>query len=195
MKRLSLLGALALAGLFAQHAHAVAVTTSIDEFGNGSTTFQNIGALPSAFITDPSGGSAVPVLAYLLPYAAVNGDVQLNEVVGATVVLSDVVRFFTIPGGPTFALFYSDNGDGVDAPADIGLPSNALTNTVLIQEVGPEGANGATYTPTAGQPGFFNTDFTFTYNIVSDGAIPEPASMMLMGAGIVALGAFKRFRR
>ena len=109
--------------------------------------------------------------------------------------LEHVVRFFTIPGGPTVTLFYSDNGDGVDAPADTGLPINALTNAVLIQEVGPEGANGATYTPTAGQPGFFNTDFTFTYDIVSDSGVPEPASMMLMGAGIVALAAFKRYRR
>jgi hypothetical protein len=195
MKRLGLLSTvLVLAGLSAQHAYGLAVTTNFDEFGNGSTTFQNFGSLASGLITDPSGGIAGSVLAYLLPYPAVEGDVQLNEIVGATVVLSDIVRFFNV-GTLSYVLFYSDNGDGVDAPADTGLPGNALTNVVTIQEIGPEGANGATYTPTPGQPGYINSDFTATYNIVSDNEVPEPASMMLMGAGIVALGAFKRYRR
>jgi len=56
-------------------------------------------------------------------------------------------------------VFYSDRSDGSDSLADIGFPTAFYTNTLTVNEVGPEGNNGFTYTPAAGQPGFvtFNT--------------------------------------
>lgn len=173
------------------------VNINFDEFGNGTTDFPSttLHAMPSAFVSDPSGGVAGTVLAYQLPLVTVQGDVILNEVIGATVIVSDVVRFFTV-GNTGFVLFYSDNGDGIDAPADVsGLPVNALTNVVTIQEIGSEGANGAVYTPTAGQPGYVSTDFSPTYNITSDSAVPEPGSVLLIAAGLGSLGLLKRFIR
>ena len=172
------------------------VNVNVDEFGNGSTDFGSpLHSLPSGLIADPSGGLPGAALVYLLPFPVVDGDVQLNEIVGTNSVLSDVIRFVT-SGNTSFMIFYSDNGDGVDAPADTGLPQNALTNVLLIQEVGPEGANGALYSPAAGQPGFISTDFSPAYNIVSDSAgVPEPGSMLLMAAGLAGLGLRRFYRR
>ncbi len=199
MKKLVSFGFLSVAFAFAmsQASAGLLVNINFDEFGNGTTDFPSttLHAMPSALVADPSGGVTGSVLAYQLPLVTVQGDVILNEVIGATVVVSDVVRFFTV-GNTGFVLFYSDNGDGVDAPADIsGLPVNALTNVVTIQEIGPEGANGAIYTPTAGQPGYVSTDFSPTYNIISDSAVPEPGSVLLIAAGLGGLGLLKRVIR
>jgi hypothetical protein len=61
-------------------------------------------------------------------------------------------------------------------------------------EVGPEGNNGAVYTPTAGQPGFDPSEPT--YHFISDGSavVPEPASIAILGAGFVGI-AFIVWRR
>jgi hypothetical protein len=199
MKRLALLAFLALALVFSTaKAHAaVIITTTIDEYGNGtasngSTTL----TLPTFFTGDPTGGVTGNILAYQLPFAVVQGDVIMTEPgFFTTVVLSDVVRFID-EGNVGFAIFYSDNGDGVDSLADIsGLPVNTMTNFVTIPEVGPEvGPNGAVYTPTAGQPGFINSDFAPTYNILSDSTAPEPGSVLLIAAGLGGLGLLKRYR-
>ena len=198
MKRLGSLSLLLLALVLMTlpgNAAGLAFTVSVDEFGNGSSTFPGgPNALPSFIAPDPSGGVAGNVLQYLLlpnlPFTP--GDVILDENVGTNLVVSDVLRFFPTANG-TLLLFYSDNGDGVDAPADIsGLPGNVIGNPVHVLEIGPDGNNGAVYTPIAGQPGFVSTDFMPTFNIISDA--PEPASFLLIGAGLAALG-FRKFRR
>jgi hypothetical protein len=164
----------------------VIVNVNVDEFGNGATDYQTpLHSLPSGLTTDPSGGLGVPVLVYALPFTPTPGDVHLTEIVGSTVVDSDVIRFFS-----NFLIFYSDNGDGVDAPADTGFPDPLSTNVVFISEVGPEGNNGAKYTPGAGNPGFFNSDFSPTYNIISDS--PEPATTSFVALGLAGLGLAKR---
>jgi hypothetical protein len=199
MKRLASLAFLALALVFSTaKAHAaVLVNVTFDEFGNGtaSTTAQTV-TLPTFFTTDPTGGVAGNVLVYQMPFAVTQGDVIMTEPgFFTTVVLSDVVRFIDV-GNAGFAIFYSDNGDGVDSLADIsGLPVNVMTNFVTIPEVGPEvGPNGAVYTPTVGQPGFINSDFAPTYNILSDSTAPEPGSVLLIAAGLGGLGLLKRYR-
>jgi len=57
-----------------------------------------------------------------------------------------------------------------------------------ITELGPEGANGVTYTPIAGQPGFVaGAAGPVTYVFLSDGQIPEPSSLLLLGSGATVL--------
>jgi hypothetical protein len=197
MKRFSVFSLLVLSTLFitARQAQAAAIAINFDEFGNGTTNFPGgntpLHALAFTVGADPTAGVAGNVLIYTLPTTVVSGDLLIQESVGTTVVLSDVVRFVG-----NQMIFYSDRGDGVDAVADSGLPTNSpFTNIVSFLEVGPEGNNGLTYNPVAGNPGFVSVDFQATYNIVSDSpATPEPASMLLMAAGIAGLGIFRKLR-
>ncbi|HEV3167535.1 MAG TPA: PEP-CTERM sorting domain-containing protein, partial [Isosphaeraceae bacterium] len=155
---------------------------SIDENGNS-----NIG--PGFFSTDPGPGGLPGVLTYTLPFPGVQGDVVLLDA-GVTL---DVIRF----NGNGTALFYSDNTDGFDSKADTPSPPGQLyANVVRIPEVGPEGNNGATYTPLPGQPGFDPTA-AVTYNFVSDGSLPEPSSLVLLssGFGLLGLGGWMRARK
>src|SRR4029079_9543074 len=87
----------------------------------------------------------------LNPPSMVAGDLILLEPLGG--ILSDVIRFNPQQHGGSL-VFYSDNTDGADALADTGFPTAFYTNNITFTEVGPEGANGFTYTPIAGQPGF-----------------------------------------
>jgi PEP-CTERM motif len=81
-------------------------------------------------------------------------------------------------------VFYSDNAEGSDALADTGFPTASYANALTLTEVGPEGNNGITYTPLAGQPGFVaGAAGPVTYVIVSDAAVPEPATLTLLGLG------------
>ena len=91
-------------------------------------------------------------------------------------------------------IFYSDNVDGFDAPADTGAPPNPLfPNQVHLVEVPNEGGVEAVlYTPGPGQPGFDpSLPPGSTYNFISD--VPEPASATLLLAGFGILGL--RFMR
>src|ERR1700674_6046774 len=125
-------------------------------FINSSFTF----TLPCSLRTDPGPGGLPSVVTYDLltgPGFIVPGDVLLTEGVGGAV--NDVIRFqdnSTLPTTRGASLvFYSDNIGGFDALADTASPPGALyTNMLSIPEVGPEGNNGVTYIPIAGQPGF-----------------------------------------
>lgn len=167
------------------------VTITIDENGHG--TRSDTGAsLSSAMSNDPTTGE--DALAYI-SLQVLAGDVVLSED-GQTP--SDLIRFFTFPTNElSFSLifFYSDNGDGADALADIGLPRNISENAVQLAEVGPEGNNGASYTPTANQPGF-SPFFNITYHFISDASgVPEPGTWATMICGFGAMGIAMRRRR
>lgn len=196
MKPLLLAGAALalLLGAPGLNAAGIPIQTTVDEFGNGTSDYSLNTTLPSAVTVDITGGlPGTQVLVYRLPYLAVEGDVRLNES-DLAVVPSDVIRFFNF-NSVSFMVFYSDNADGVDSPADTGLPTNAFTNVVTIKEIGPEGNNGATYTPGKGEPGYISTDFSVTYNFTSDSETPEPATLGMMGFGLVALAGTRKLRR
>jgi hypothetical protein len=173
---------------------AVASSTSfaqfaftIDEFGGPRTT------LPSTIGPDPSGGVVGPVLIYTLPFAVVSGDVILTEPGQVPPLTSDVIRFWNPAGiNQSEIIFYSDfsAADPADAPADVGLPGQ-LINPITIQEVGPEGNNGAIYNALPGMPG--STSAPVQYNIISD--VPEPGTGALLLSGVGLLFGIMRFRR
>ena len=86
----------------------------------------------------------------------------------------------------------ASTNDPPDAPADVQQLPQILTQfpVVGINELGPEGNNGATYTATAGAPGsLLFTGGQVQYNFISDGVIPEPGSILLgtLGGGLLLL--------
>lgn len=204
INRLSALGAVALAAasMNTQALGQVAPpsrTITIDENANGSVTGgESPVALSSAMQTDPGPGGLSSVLTYALPagFTVVPGDVHLTDADFGTFL--DVIRFNQIVGAvalPGSIAFYSDNVDGFDALADTsGPPGSAYTNLVSIPEVGPEGNNGALYTPTANQPGYV-AGFLVTYHFISDSAVPEPATWAMMMLGFGAIGLAMRRRK
>lgn len=181
--------AISATSLFAQ-------TFTFDESGNSTGLGISLGTLQP----DPSGGIVgPPVLVYSVPFPVVTGDLVLIEAgAGTNSQFSDVVRFWNPTGNPNQSeiIFYSDfsTSDPPDSPADVGLPSN-LINPVYLNEVGPEGHNGAVWTPPAGAPGSSLAGVTVQYNIVSDGVVPEPGSMALLTGGLGILLGINRFRQ
>ena len=164
---------------------------TMDEFGNGTIQFplQPPNPLPGVMMADPGPGGRPNALTYNLlgPPNLVAGDLFLIEPGNTN--FSDVIRFNPAGTGgnagyPASVVFYSDNGDGVDAPADVGSPFAFYANQLFVQEVGTEGNNGYVYTPVAGQPGYV-AGFSVTYNILSD--VPEPTTFAMTGLGVAAL--------
>jgi hypothetical protein len=164
-------------------ASAIRVTTvsaqnqliTVDETGKGNW---NGIPLPASLQLEPMSG--MTTLTYLLPFPGVPGDVQLIEVNRPQPNISDVIRF----DGNSHLFFFSDqDGPPVD-PADVGLPPPlAGWLTVSVPEIGPEGNNGAFYSPTGG-PG--DNTAGASYHFISD-AVPEPASLLLLALGGLAV--------
>jgi PEP-CTERM motif-containing protein len=181
-------------------AYAIATASSsaqlytFDENGNSSGPSSAPPISPGALQPDPSGGLAVPVLVYNLALPVITGDVVLlepgNPATGGQ--YSDVVRFWNPTGAnATQIIFYSDVSatDPANDLADTGLPQ--LINPVFINEVGPEGNNGALYTPAPGGPGSVAGAVGLQYNIISD--VPEPSALALAAlAGGLLLFTLKR---
>ena len=180
-KLLALLGTIAVIGAAPVIGQPV---FAFDEFGNGAFG-------PGVLQPDPTGGfTNGPVMVYPLPFAGTPGDVLLHD--GAiTNAFLDVLRFT----GNGQLIFYSDNVDGFDAPADTAGPPNPLfPNQVhLVEPQNEGGLEQVFYTPGPGQPGFDpSLPPGSTYNFISD--VPEPGSVTLLLAGLGLMG-FRRMRQ
>lgn len=176
----------------------VRIDITVDEDGSGTVVSPGPISvpLPGTLQADPGPGGLNSALTYGLPtLGTINptaGDVFLLE--PASNENSDLVRFNLVGSlrTQTFSpslVFYSDTSDGSDALADTGFPSSFYANPVSLDEVGPEGNNGADYVPTAGQPGFYDSAYDVHYHFISD--LPEPS----MGALIFLCALFPMRRR
>src|SRR4051794_39331924 len=158
-----------------------------DEHGFGSLTF--FGAptvnMPGIMAVDPGPGGLPSALTYNLlgPPALIAGDLFVQELIGSTLHLSDVIRFNpdgTAPGYTASFVFYSE--------FDTAFPASFYANSFMVLELNQE----VFYIPNAGQPGYV-PGFSATYHFLSDdtqgSAVPEPATASLL---VIAIGVLAR---
>jgi hypothetical protein len=195
MRKLIFLAPLLLSMTALAHSDSFSVSITVDEQGHGIFTNTNgfNSTLSGSKRPDPGPGGLSTVLTYdlLNPPGLVSGDVLLSEP-GSLGFILDVVRFNASNGS---LVFYSDNIGGFDSLGDTsGPPSIFYTNRITINEIGPEGNNFAIYTPTAGQPGFVaGAAGPVTYTLISDGAVSEPSTLVLLSTGLIgAVGVVRR---
>ena len=162
-------------------------TATFDENGNGFYDPRDGTGLKTLQVL---GGAGTTLLTYLLPSPVITGDVRIwEDFLGGT--LSDVLRFTNAAGDLDGGLngdrmiVYSELPEPGEIPdrADVGLPTQLTPRDGGgIVEVGPEGNNGVVYSP--GGP------FDNIYNFRSDGAIPEPSSIIMLSLGALAAAGY-----
>jgi len=168
-----------------------------DENGNASITdpFGGIELSPGLGVLAPEPISGITTLLYpSIGLGTVPGDVLLREPGAPTNTFSDLIRFDQ--NGNVWFFSDRETNDLSADLADVFVMPQPLPGAVSILEVGPEGNNGAFYTPLPGQPGY-DTFGTFlpdglAYHFISD--VPEPASLSLAALGGAAW-LFRRQRR
>src|SRR5262245_32525772 len=162
----------------------------VDEYG--TMLINGLPGPPGVIGVEPISG--LPTLCYQLPFPVNPGDVLLIEP-QQTNLLSDIIRF---TGNQMY--FFSDHS--TNEPPEPGVLADGplppiITPFVAFTEVGPEaGPNGLFgYTPGPGGIGGSPGAPGMTYDFISDGRVPEPSSVALVGFGtLIALGC-RRYRR
>ncbi len=207
MRKLSLVTAVL--GLLCMGVAASAMITITLDRVPATATWMGCGSLGALDSTRASGMTTLYYdtgLDYLTP-----GNLWLRETPGSAV-KSDVVRIYgnvfdySDPDDPILVAngriyFYSDNSDGSDAPADVGIPTNTYYGRALwLTETGSEGFNGVFgYLPRGsnyydpGYGGDINNQSSVMYNLISD--VPEPISIFLGIMGLGSLAGFRRLRK
>lgn len=155
-----------------------ATTITMDENGHGTN-----GTTPLPFNasgTNPNAPFQSPVLVYTLPFAGVAGNVLLTE--PGTSIPGDVLQF----NGDGTVIFYSkiDSDNALAERFSPPIFPFPVHNSITIAE----GVSGsATYTPTAGQPGFDSSAPTYIFTSDVTSTVPEPASiaLLLLGAPLL----------
>jgi len=171
-------------------ASAQSLSIQFDEYGNGLFNGTPLKFVASA--VEPLSGQAT--LMYILPFTVTRGDLVLTEGTAVPATLTDIIRFDNDAASLNgLAYFFSDLPDPNETPvplADTGIPPVTTLLSVTMPELGTEGNDGATYPAANGSPGTALVAGALqpvTYTIVSDGNLPEPATLSLLGIGALAL--------
>jgi hypothetical protein len=154
---------------------------TVDENGPAVLSGPIVGYSNGAYKLDPLSGMVGWY--YQTPPSTPGDVVLLEQAAGGP--LSDLLRF---DGQGVF--FFSDLEPGELNPDKADVPVMPIPiNPVVLQEIGPEGNNGALYFPNQGMPGFDQSGQLpgLGYNFISD-AVPEPGSAALLVGAAVLLG-------
>ena len=168
----------------------VASTWRVDENGPALLSGPIAGFANGSYKVDPISG----LTGWYYPLGpSTPGDLLLIEpLVGNTNTVSDLLRF---DGNGVFFFSNLEPGELNPDKADVPQIPNPVGAIFVRSEIGPEGNNGALWTPGPGQPGFDLSGSLpgLSYNIISD-AVPEPncVALYFAAAGLLALRRLQR---